>query len=227
MLKLQKNEEYKIRLMPNIKDMKNPALELKSTNKSENAFLMKKYFSYVLNEDKLDSLVYGHQIFKYIHATRKGFYGTYDGFLITENTSGDKPEFYYANEDFSKISLESDIDGELKKYFDVIEYEPINLFDIKSEYTLSIKTRENHGFLELYNIGLEITEPLYVEGDNKDTITSLWNNVETLNEIKDNYKEELIKENKDYDFLFGDESQKYYYDKLYKMKNEKEEAFRF
>ncbi len=123
---------------------------------------------------------------------------------------------YFANSDKSKIELSESFECDLVEYNDVVYYEPINLYDIKSGWKLTFKTRENHGFIDIYQISVIKSEPVYKPGDDRDKITSLYNNVKKLDEILEDYKKETINwgvEN-NIEYLFGDSAKRYYWNKL-------------
>lgn len=95
-----------------------------------------KYFSYILIDGKLDFITFGTQIKNYIQKCISGFYGTSEGYFISEY----KVDKYYANNDKSFITIDEFYyenyrdEKNLKEYDDVQYYDRINLFDIKSKY---------------------------------------------------------------------------------------------
>lgn len=216
MIKIEKDKEYSIRLMPNIHDVPNSVIETKYTNKDA-VIISYKYFSYVLNGNDIDHIMFGKQINDYINNCIHGFYGTSEGYFICKKDLDiEIPEFYYANKDKSIISTDEFRYGEypeFTKYTDINIYEKIILFNIKEKYELVFKTRDNHGYLEIYNLGIKETKPLYKDGDDKDVILSLYRHKNELDVFVEQYKSELTEKYPEEDIVFGDKAQKRYWDK--------------
>jgi len=227
-MKIEKHKNYKLRLMPNFFDIQKSTIELFGTTISDDPVKISKYFSYILIDDKLDFMSFGIQIKNYIQKCITGFYGTSEGYLICEpeyKKNGKRKEIkkYYANGDKSFVTINEDYYNQykdkqdLKEYTDIEYYERMNLFDIKSRYGLSFKTREKHGFLEIYNIRFYDIEPLWKEGDDKSKITSMYDDVKKLDEYIEDYKNELIdwgNENS-VEYIFGEEGKRYYMKKKF------------
>jgi len=218
-MKIQKFKTYELRLMPNYLDMPNNAVELFASVVSDKPVKIEKYLSYILIDGKIDFMLFGYQIKKYIQNCITGFYGTSEGYFI----SNDSITEYYATNDKSFITIDKDYydehkdEEELKVFTDIHYYEGINLFNIKGKYGLTFKTREKAGFLEIYNLGLLEIDPLYKDGDDKSKITSLYNDVKKLEEYKEEYIEDMIKWGKEngFNYIFGEEGRKYFNNKMF------------
>ena len=209
MIKQELNKDYEMRLMPNFHKISEPIIELKSTIKQESPMLIHKYFSYDLVDGKIDTFMFSKQLRTYIDHCIRGFFGTSEGYFISEN----EVESYYANIDKSIISTDEfkyadDVDFYLFK--DVVYYERIVLFDVKCKYNLTFKTRENHSYMETYNIGIKEVEPVYMDGDDKNYVYGLYENVEPLKDAVENYKREMVEKYPEHEFLFDEEDRMYY-----------------
>lgn len=210
MLKIEKNKTYEFRLMPNFFNLKQNIMELKVTSDKSKTEPFVKVFCYVLTEDnKIECLLINKKIREYIHQCLVGFHGTSEGYYV----SGDRVKHYYAYEDKSFISLDSyDKKTEkLSKFTDIEYYERINFWDVKSEYILTFKTRDNTGFFEIYNLGFKKVKPLYKNGDDQKSIISLYDNVEKMDHIIENYKKEISTNYPNDIWFFGDDATKYYH----------------
>lgn len=196
MFEIERNKEYEIKLMPNYFDVSNHI----QTVDSEKNKLFKIYVSYFLNDEgKIDIIRLPKMIIEYIQKCYRGFYGTSEGYYLCGlEAEGVLRNFYYANKDKSEICLyDNEIDKNVQrftKYYDIIEYKRFILCDLRGEYKLHFKTCDVMGFMKVYNIGLTKCEPLYKEGDDKNKILSLYDNVYQL---KDYYKYLLNEERKE------------------------------
>lgn len=211
---IESDKNYEIRLMPDMHNLPDSILELRYTNKNAD-YLVSKYFSYILSDNKLDFIVFGYSIQKYIQMCMKGFYGTNEGYFILEHGEYDDsdneiiPQFYFSNKDKSIISVDEKYGNEadFTKHNDVVFYKPFILFSVKEKYKLVFKTRKTSGFLEFYNIGIKEGDSIYKEGDDKNKITSLYDSADTLGSIVEKYKLGLFGDNPD---LVFDNPEKFY-----------------
>lgn len=227
MLKIEKNKQYEIRLMPNFFEPKEFISEFHYTYKNtEKPTLARVNFCYYLTESgEVDCFVFSETIRKHIERCIYGYYGTIEGYFIEQlwdnQNQQDKPEYYYANDDKSEIVTSDEFERdperyeqeELKKFTDVFTFDKFILPDVKSKYLLTVNTSEHYGFIHHLHIGLKQTEPLYKEESDKPKIISLYDNIKPLKEIIKNYKKELKNKHGE-NVLIDDEARKYVYDKF-------------
>ena len=213
MIKIEKNKEYEFRLMPNFYNLNQRFLELEISNADldKTPTISKKFFCYVLSNNKIECLMFGLKIQNYIHKCITGFFGTPEGYFI----SVDEVDQYYANSDKSIIEISEEEDfleekesnkEKLILHKDVVYFERINLFDIQDKHILVFKVRDNHGFMEIYNLGLKEVDPLYKKGDDQKRIESLYDGVQKLEDVVEEYKQHLIKDHKETKWIFGKEA---------------------
>lgn len=222
MKKLEKNQEYEIRLLPNIDNPTNSIIELVYTVKDiERSILMKRYFCYILTEDNtIDVLVFGKQLKEHIQNCITGYYGTSEGYFICNDNQQDEdgkniiPTYYYSNDNKSIIKFNQPFDifdktdMSLEKYTDVKWYDKIILYDIKSPFLLTCKTNEIHGFMNIFNIGLKETKPFWKLGDDKNIIYDMYKNHIKIDDVIEEYKNEFLTNNPN--VLFDDDARKYH-----------------
>lgn len=196
MLKIETFKEYQIRLMPvlNEKSITNQVASVDMVIKdSESKNLVKRYFALYLDKEntKVDFLTFGRIIDKYIYRLKTGFYGTSEGYFLSDTNL----KSYFANDDKSDF-IKPDEDGKFdynnidlnifKLHTDVVYYDMINLFDIKSNKELYIKTSDKHGYLNYTHIGIKDVEPLYSVGDDKQMILDMYGDIK-LQKIVDEF----------------------------------------
>jgi len=217
MIKIEKNKEHKIHFMPNISNPNNSIKQLTITAKINPQHIAKMFFSYVLLDDKIDILRYGNIIKKYINKLARGFYGNSDGFFISD----DYVDNYYSTSDKSDIITEKMYDKlfdnkklTYNKHNDIVYYGPMNIFDVKCEYNIYIKTTSVEKYLHITHVGLSKCSPLYNDGDDKESIKKMWDNIITLDEEIQKYKLE-----NDADMFFDDEANSKHYDEMKILRN--------
>jgi len=215
-MKIEKNKEYQFYMMPDIKDITHPQKELKMLHKEHKDKIINKYFAFVMINDKMEILEYGYILQKYIKMLLLGFWGTDEGYFIS-----DEPvDFYYAKPDKSNICVDEKrlkndyLNDGYEIFKDVKYFEPIFIWDIKINYDITIKTNERQGFLDYSHIGIKEREPLYKDGDDQDLIKKLWDNQPSLDEYINDYKE------KRKDILFDEDANKVYWENFH-LKMEK------
>lgn len=227
MLQIEKNKKYEIRLMPNFSDPNKPIEELHCTFKNtEKPTLARVSFCYYLNNSgEIDYFKFTDKVRKHIERCALGYYGTKEGYFIEQmwdfEKQQDKPDYYYANYDKSKIISSTEFDNDHERYkqeefiknFDVFSFDRFILPHVKSKYLLTVNTSEDRGFIVYKHIGLKPTEPLYKEEADKKDIISLYDNINPLEKIKEKYKETL-KDEYGETVLFDDEARKLVYDKF-------------
>ena len=208
MKQLEKNKEYKIYLMPDIKNPSQSIKELRMTSRNNPNHLISLYYSYALFDDKIEVFRFGKTLKDFIYKTRLGYIGTSEGYYICD-LDEDITE-YYAFPDKSNITIieASDDNGfinpeEYVRFTDIVEYEPNYLNDIKSEYDIYIKTEEDQGFMKLSHIGLSKRKPLFVDGDSQEDIIKMYEGIDDIDEVIENFKNENIEK-----FVFGEEARK-------------------
>lgn len=229
---LEKFQSYKLRFMPNISNPSESILNIKMLIKG--GCIVKKDFIYILDDGQIEVMIIGRSILESIKQCINGYMGTSDGRYIINcdynpesnsisqnldcfNRKGNLIK-YYANADKSKITIDK-IEakkGNLLEFTDIVKYEPRNPFDIKSGLCLEFDTSEVcygiNGYLSFINLRWVNDTPIYKDGDSKDDITNLYNNVPKLDEAKEFYKNEMSEE---YGAIFDEEAYKSYWD----MKN--------
>lgn len=192
-MKIEKNQSYKIRFMPNFTNVTKSIEPL--TMKYKDSTPTNIYFTYILNDDKIDNLKFGYVIKKSIEKCMHGYLGTSKGHVIDCHYD-DNVKSYFANDDFSIITID-EFTAKNKgytEYFDIVEYNPRNPFDIKNNLHLCFDTVDDRSFLNYTNMRwVEEGEPLWQEGDSKDSITKLYDDAIALSVIVNNYKLYLIK----------------------------------
>lgn len=236
MLKIEKNKEYNIRLLPNFYDINKSVLTTKYARKIDNPIIIDLFMCYYLNDNIVDTLIYGRKINEFIGNFFRGAYITSDGFFICKKGLNETDDGHYLNEDFiptryfanddkSKILFDwnnKNIDlsdqfsksiydkNDFKEYTDIVCLPPINLFDIQCPYNINLKTRDKFGFLDVYYIRLDIKEPLWTPNEPREKIVNLFDGVPNLSDIFNDYKNQMVIDCQD--IIFDDEARKYYWD---------------
>lgn len=192
MLQIEPHKNYNIKLLPNINNLNKSIITAKcSVDATRQPIFMN--FCYAIVNDEVVVLKFNNILRKYIQACINGFYGTSESYFICDQDE-DKPTEYFSDINKSIISLKRS-EKTTYKHEDIVSYVHINLLDVKSKFNLMFDTTEIHDFLKFDNIRMIESEPLYKDGDDKTKILDLYKNVENLEEVANNYKEEMISKN--------------------------------
>jgi len=164
MLELKPNREYKIRLVPNVKNMIDGQIIQKKYNFGPG---FTRYFSYYMTDKgRVDIFVFGEKLRNFIQECITGYYVDKSNNYIC--SYGDDPEVYGYNEKKLKV------------------IERINLFNIQSKYKLHIKTYNNRGYMD-YDIKLIDDKSLWKPGDDQNAFKNKWDSVQHLNSYSENW----------------------------------------
>ncbi len=213
---------HTIKMMPNlINDNKIGKFTVKLTACStsfERPILINKTFAYCLVNNKVDIYMLSTYMYQIIDA---GFSGE-----LLVNSVGLILRF--KNSYYDSLDI-NDIYNYLIKEDNTIEFNSedpaaktdieklqINLFDVKSEYFLKFDVIiEKHGYKDFINFTIIKQDPIYKDGDDKDTILNLYSGVFYLDDIIEDYKLEMdrfkTQDGKPYGpYLYDDEAKKYH-----------------
>lgn len=218
MNRIEKNKEYSIMFMPNINDLKNSILNEKVLYKTKCLYNI--YVSLHLNSDtnKIEPIRINTDVYKFIQLYFNGFYrSTEDGHDHILSTVPFESYLYHEGSGEHIVDFDFSFNDEDKSYYlkegfveyNNIEYvKPLNIFDINKGYVLKFDTFSEGEFMEINDLRIEETNPIYKEGDDKQAILDMYKNV-SLESALEEIKTELGQ-----DYTFGTDIKKSYYENI-------------
>jgi hypothetical protein len=206
-MRIEKGKSYEFYLMPNYFDLQNGYEEIKYTFKKDPRHLATKYFMYVLNEGKIEVLVCGNTIVKFIKETLSGYYTNANGDFTSYNPVSE----YLTNEegelividDYNEVDKEYYLEEGYTLHNDVVFVKPMNPFDINTGLKLKFQTVDAEGFMKIVDMKFIESTPIYKDGDDKEAIVKLYDDVPKLEDYVENHKKEMLSNN---EWLFGNEA---------------------
>lgn len=197
-------KEFKLKFVPNIKDLKTMVHELPILYKSS-PILVFNYFANILNGNNIvETFMFGKVLKKAIDSAMHGHYANSKGQIISK----DKPDNYFGDEMGNFVSLE--MENNLLEYTNIIKVEIFNPFDFKCSKYLSFKVDSvndsNTQFIRIKNIGFVEGEILLKSEEDKDKILALYDNSISMEEEINNYKNSF-----DSETIFGEDATKTYW----------------
>jgi hypothetical protein len=168
------------------------------------------FISYVLLDGVMETLKFGKTLHNMLKYAVKGYVGTPEGHVIADVETEFEVNYYYATEDKSYITLEDDKYNKqtatdrrggalvLHKFNDQVEYKHRNPFDLTSDRWLSFTVEKvsfygvgNDDLLSIENLRWEKNNAIYVNGDPKEPILTLYDGVEELAKSMEEFKTHL------------------------------------
>ena len=224
--------DYSIRFMPNINNHTNSIVELSFVSTIlKDPHIQNVIFSYLLIDGKIGIYRINRKMKEFISGFLKGETITNSEGLILwssvehfgspiENYFIDKTDGIHINVNLSGEKDSNINESDIKT--DIIKNDPINLFDIKSPYTIDFRVRDvdlgGAVYKQYYNFRLVKKEHLFKDGYSHQSIIDLYNNVYGLEAILEDMKEEVQKYtdkngNSLAPFLFNEEAKAFYWNK--------------
>jgi hypothetical protein len=223
MFKIEKHQEYELKFMPNFSEPVKPYYELQFTPKRNNSGMTRRYFSYILVDGKIETLITGTALWNYVIKSSTGFWGTSEGYYIPSHEhSKNKPiRTYYATLDKSTIlpyngeePMDTEEQTDIEEYVeftDVVWYPPINLFSLSCNQVVTVKTDEVSGFMRLSHIGRKEIKPVWQEGDDREFIQKLYEGVEPLSSAPVRHKQYMSETYPNTEYLYDEEANKFFW----------------
>jgi hypothetical protein len=185
-------KEYQIQFLPNIHTPSESFLEWAIPIQRQK---VKKYFSYILKDNKAEIFSFGQVIKKQIQKMYTERY-MYDGIFVTDDFDDiKKANNIYLNKITGEIHFFIDF-GESKKDYQKINKKdihlesPINPYHITSGVVLNFKTSNVQGYLKVDNFKWTKTTHLWSEGQDKQKILDLYEGLESLEDCKNRLVQE-------------------------------------
>lgn len=205
---------FKIKLMPNIKNLNEMIVTLPILFGSDSKNLMQKYFSCVQNEmGYVEVFMFGIKLYQSINMAKKGHYANSKGQIIC-SLDDDKPELYFGDSDgnfVSKYSLSMEDNG-LIEYNDIVLVDPFNPYDLKSHKYLTYKVESkkvpglDKPLMDFTNVGWSEGDILLKSVDDKERILSLYNDSISMEDEINIYKNSLLESNPG--VIFGEDARR-------------------
>ena len=214
MLEFNQERKYRIRLLPNIHNLKENIKILKGLDKNYPDKEFSLYLSYVLFDGSVQIARLSKNIIDWNYKLMMGEVSINSNGLLL---GGLEVECYGFNSDGELLineQLESSED--IKKYTDITKLSnPFSIVDIKSEYELEFDSvrSETPDLYHKKNFKLIKTNPLYKAGDDKNKIIDMYKSINTIDQTILDYIKD--KKEKYPSFIFGDEAIDY--SKTYKL----------
>jgi hypothetical protein len=203
-------QSFEIRFVPNAANPKEYRLTRTILHKMEGKpypLRNHHYFSYVMQDGKIQIFKYGKTINDYLVACLNGFYGTAEGNLlfvhmpVNNETDKNYNYKYYTKTKFGTYIyretveelmnynwedsfeyLEDPFSGMEKIIHSIVKFKPFMPFDLTENKYITFDVSEVHGFMKIDNLRFVEKEPLFKKGDDKEPILALYKNVQPLDE---------------------------------------------
>jgi len=202
-------QSFELRFVPNANSMKDYMLVRTILHKIEGRPYPKQYrhyFSYIMQDGKIQIFKYGGAISAYLNACMSGFYGTKDGNLlfvhmpVNYQTDEDHKYKYYAKTNFDTYICKETVEelmnfnweendyaedpfaGTEKIIHEIVKFKPFFPFDLTENKHIAFDVSEKHGFMKIDNLRFVEREPIFKKGDAKEHILELYKNVQPLDD---------------------------------------------